>query len=95
MINFWLIERLLLVKLFNFFKSSTVVLNLLAMEYSESPLFTVYIWLLELSWLLGMINFWLIERLLLVKLLIFFKSSTVVLNFLAIEYNESPLFFDY
>ena len=39
----WPILSVLLVRLFILFSSSTVVLYLLAMEYKESPFFTVYV----------------------------------------------------
>lgn len=96
-ISFWPIERLLLDKLLIFFNSLTEVLKLIAIRYKLSPLFTVYIFsvvillLLLISFLLlGIINFWLIERRLLERLLSFFISSTVVLNFFEIEYKLSP-----
>lgn len=89
--NFWPIERVLLVKLFFSFKAFTVVLNLFAILYKESPFTTVY----SVSFSDGIFftyNFWPIDSVFDVKLFIFFSSSTVKLYFLDIWYRVSPLF---
>lgn len=84
----WPILRILLVKLLILFSSSTVVLYLLAIEYKESPFFTIYVDSGNNA--LGIFSNCPVDRILDVKLLILFNSSTVVLLAAAIEYKVSP-----
>ena len=86
--SIWPILRILLVKLLILFSSSTVVLYLLAMEYKESPFFTVYVDSGNNA--LGIFSYCPVDRILDVRLFAFFNSSTVVLLAIAIEYKVSP-----
>ena len=86
--NTWPILRVLLVKLLILFSSSTVVLYLVAIEYKESPFLTVYVVSGNNS--LGIFSNCPVDRILDVKLLILFSSSTVVLLAAAMEYRVSP-----
>ena len=88
----WPILRVLLVKLFNDFILSTVVLYLFAIPYRVSPLFTVYVFVLVSSFSVGTFNICPTANESVVKLLIDFKLSTVVPYFWAIAYNVSPDF---
>ena len=78
------------VRLFNSFKVFTSVPNFFAIEYRESPLWTVYVVSSPVS--LGIDSTWHMLNRFDVKLFAVFMASTVVLNSLAIEYKESPLF---
>jgi len=76
------------VKLFNLFNSSTVVLKFFAIEYKLSPLFTTYVF--SLVDVVGIFSVWPILNKFDVRLFRFFIASTLVSNFLAIEYKLSP-----
>ena len=87
--NSWPIDKMFDDRLFSSFKLSTVVLNLLAMEYNVSPFCTIYF---DVDVVLGISRVWPTESKLVVRLFSSFNSSTVMLLVLAIEYNVSPLF---
>ena len=86
--NTWPMDRIFVVNLFNSFNLSTVVLYFFAMEYKESPFWTVYV----VSGVNGLGNFsnCPMDNVFDVRLFIFFISSTVVLLFWAIWYRVSP-----
>ena len=75
-------------RLFNSFSLFTVVLYFLAIEYRESPGFTVYVVSLEVP--NGILNTSPIWRVLVVRLLALLIASTVTLYWPAILYKESP-----
>ena len=80
-------------RLFNCFNSFTVVLYWLAILYKLSPLFTMYVFVPDgvgVAVFVGNTSVCPILSVLDVKLLIFFSSFTVVLNFLAILHKLSP-----
>ena len=79
------IDKRLDVRLLRFFIASTVVLYSLAIEYRESPLLTVYVMpVVSVSRAVGIFRTPPIDSILLVRLLAFFRASTVVLYLLAI-----------
>ncbi len=84
-------DKLLLVKLFSFLISSTVVLLSLAMEYRLSPFLTVYSFSSSsyIS-LVGIFNTWPIFRLVDTRLFSVDNSSTVVPSLRAMLYSVSP-----
>ena len=77
-----------MVKLFKVFNRSTVVLNLLAIEYKLSPFSTWYTLLSSSKE--GTCNIFPICKILVSKLFNFLIVSTVVSNFFAILYKLSP-----
>lgn len=86
--NTWPIDNKLVVRLFKSFILSMVVLYLLAIEYKESPFFTMYVDSGNNA--LGIFSNCPVDRILDVRLFAFFNSSTVVLLAAAIEYKVSP-----
>ena len=85
----WPIVRVFDGRLFSCFSLSTVVLNLLAIEYRVSPFSTMYV---VVDVVLGTRIVWPTDKRFDVRLFNCFNSSTVVLFSLAIEYSVSPLF---
>ena len=86
--NIWPILKVFDVRLFNLFSSSTVVLNLLEIEYRLSPRCTVYVSGVIVAD--GIFNNCPTFSVFDVKLFNSFNSFTVVLNLVAILYKLSP-----
>ena len=87
-IKIWPIDNRFDVRLFNSFNLSTVVLYFFAMEYKESPFWTVYVVYSEVS--TGNFNTWPMDKRFDSRLFISFIWSIVVLYSFAMEYRESP-----
>ena len=89
----WFGWRVRFFKLFNSINSFTVILNFLDIDQRLSPLWTIYKSYSSslISESFGTNIFWPIDNVLVDKLFIFFKVSTLALYFSAIEYSVSPL----